>query len=75
MGTFLAPVLRRAGYRTAISVSPGENAVAMLAMADENDLQAPSGTPVVRLSDRQDGNGIFRYDRHAVLAAVAGAAA
>ena len=43
-----------------------------LAMDDE-EISIPTGGTLVRLSERPDAAGIFRYDRDAVLAAVAGA--
>ena len=44
----------------------------VLAMEDE-DVAVPVGGTLVRLSERADAAGVFRYDRDAVLAAVAGA--
>jgi two-component system chemotaxis sensor kinase CheA len=72
MAGFLAPALERAGYRVVTAPPPGETTMTVLAMEDE-EVAVPAGGAIVRLSDRPDAPGIFRYDRDAVLAAVAGA--
>ncbi len=71
MAGFLAPVLERAGYRVAI-VPPAGEQVTVLAMSGD-DVDVPSGGAVVRLAERPGEGGVYRYDRQAVLAAVAGA--
>ncbi|MES2754741.1 MAG: chemotaxis protein CheW [Pseudomonadota bacterium] len=72
MAGFLAPALERAGYRVALDAPAGDDPVMVLAMEDD-EVAVPAGGAVVRLSDRPGGASIFRYDRAAVLAAVAGA--
>ncbi len=69
MAGFLAPVLERAGYRVAITPPANETAVTVLAMTGD-EVAVPAGGTVVRLSDRP-GTGVYRYDRAAVLAAIA----
>jgi two-component system, chemotaxis family, sensor kinase CheA len=76
MTTFLKPVLEASGYRVTAALRPGEVPRVLVRM--EGDAAPATGTiPVVRL--RRDAEGaddtIFRYDRPAVLAAVARSAA
>ncbi|TPG49097.1 chemotaxis protein CheA [Sphingomonas glacialis] len=73
MTTFLKPVLEASGYRVTATLRPGEVPQVLVRM--EGDV-APSASaiPVVRLRRDAEGGGedtIFRYDRPAVLAAVA----
>ena len=74
MDTFLAPAIASAGYRVTHRLAPGETAAVTLAM-DDDDLDAggqlASGGRVIRLSADRDGQ-LYRYDRDAVLAALAG---
>lgn len=72
MAGFLSPVLERAGYRVVVTAPEGNGAMTVLAMDDDDPAALPPGATLVRLSDRP-GAGVFRYDREAVLAAVAGA--
>ncbi len=75
MTTFLKPVLEGAGYRVATRLGMDETAAVVLTM----DVGAPAriGTaPVVRLRQDRSANGvnddsIYRYDRGALLAALA----
>ena len=66
MAAFLRPALEAAGYRVTSRLAPGEQAAAVLALDDD----VPAGQGVVTLS-RKPGAGIYRYDRAAVIAAVA----
>ncbi len=72
MTTFLKPVLEASGYRVTDALRPGEVPRVLVRM--ESDA-APSASqiPVVRLRREAEGasDTIFRYDRPAVLAAVA----
>ncbi len=71
MEAFLKPALESAGYRCATRLQPDDVPVVTLAMADSPDPAAASGD-VVRLVREADGaGGIYRYDRTALLAAVA----
>lgn len=68
MEAFLKPTLDGAGYRCATRLAPGETAAVTLAL----DESPASAVDVVRLSREQSGSdGIYRYDRAALLAAVA----
>ncbi len=69
METFLKPVLEASGYRCASTLSAGEEPAVTLAMADD---RPPATTaPVVLLSRQPGAEGIYRYDRAALIAAVA----
>ena len=71
METFLRPVLEGAGYRCVTRLPDGEEAAVTLVMTGETP--APTAANVVRL--RRDvaggGDSIYRYDRAALIAAVA----
>lgn len=76
METFLKPALESAGYRCTSRLAPGEQPAVTLAMSDTP--AALGGGEIVRL--RRDAAGgangsgadsIYRYDRPALLAAVA----
>lgn len=66
MEAFLRPSIEAAGYRVVRRLAPGERARVALAMADDGD--PPSG-PVIRLQ-RTRGQGVYRYDRAALVAAL-----
>jgi two-component system chemotaxis sensor kinase CheA len=74
MDTFLRPVLEASGYRCASALAPGEVAAVTLAMDDDPPPALTGSDPVVLLR-RQPGlpgeAGIYRYDRAALIAAVA----
>lgn len=73
MENFLRPVLEASGYRVATALGSGERAQVVLAMEGE-EIAAPAA-PVVRLRAEVSGRGrsdsVYRYDRAALLAAVA----
>lgn len=76
MDRFLRPVLEAHGYRCTLS-SNGEETPSVRLMMEEDAVAAvPSGAPVVRLRrDREglaDPDSIYRYDRSALIAALAG---
>ncbi|MBD8545714.1 chemotaxis protein CheA [Sphingomonas sp. CFBP 8760] len=74
METFLRPVLEASGYRCASTLAPGETAAVTLAMDDDPPAASANGDPVVLLRSRpaMPGEaGIYRYDRAALIAAVA----
>ncbi|MFS0771469.1 chemotaxis protein CheA [Sphingomonas sp. 1P08PE] len=79
MDTFLRPVLEASGYRCTSRLADEELADVTLAMADGGDRPAETApsSPVVYLS-RQPGtagsDAIYRYDRAALIAAVAASA-
>ena len=70
MTGFLKPTLEAAGYRCVTRVPPGEQAAVALAMDDA----VPAGDlPTIRLRRERSGgaDSIFRYDRGALVAALA----
>ena len=71
MQAFLAPALEGAGYRCATRLRDGEQAAVTLVMADAP--AAPVGGDVVQLRREVAGGAdtIYRYDRAALIAAVA----
>jgi len=73
MDLFLRQLLEGAGYRCVTGLAPGE--VPAVALMLDGDADAPAivpHVPVVRLRrDRTAGEGVWRYDRAALLAAVA----
>lgn len=72
METFLRPVLEAAGYRCVDAADLSERAAVTLTMGEDEATGA--GTPVVRLRRQpvaDGGDTIYRYDRAALIAAVA----
>jgi two-component system chemotaxis sensor kinase CheA len=73
MTTFLKPVLEGAGYRVATKVRPGDTAAVVLTM-DPIPSPQHADLPVVRLRRERgvgDDAAIYRYDRSALLDALA----
>ncbi|MFL9842225.1 chemotaxis protein CheA [Sphingomonas sp. ST-64] len=73
MGTFIQPMLESAGYRVAHSLRPGETAQIVLTLDAEADVRSDPSR-VVRLRSRKRGGAdgsIYRYDREALLGALA----
>jgi two-component system chemotaxis sensor kinase CheA len=74
METFLKPALEASGYRCVTRLSAGEQAAIALAM---DDAAVPdAAAPVVKLRRNRAGQGandssIYRYDRPALIAAMA----
>ena len=70
MAGFLRPALEAAGYRCTATLSPGERPAVALAMEEAS---APPDLPTIRLSRRaaNDGDSIYRYDRPALIDALA----
>ncbi|KQT33493.1 chemotaxis protein CheA [Sphingomonas sp. Leaf412] len=66
MEAFLRPTIEAAGYRVARVLAPGETPRVALAMAEDAD---PPAGPVIRLGRRR-GEGVYRYDRVALVAAL-----
>ena len=73
MEAFLKPALEGIGYRCATTAAPGERAAVTLVMADSPATDQTDGN-VVRLRREVAGSteSIYRYDRAALIAAVAG---
>lgn len=72
LGTFIQPLLESAGYRVVSDLAPGEAAQVVLTLDAEPEAGAPA--PVVRLRSRKRGGSdgsIYRYDRDALLGALA----
>ncbi|MET4896952.1 chemotaxis protein CheW [Sphingomonadaceae bacterium jetA1] len=76
MDRFLRPVLEAHGYRCVLTAPSDGAAAVRLVLEDEAIAVAPSDTPVVRLRrDREappNADSVYRYDRSAVIAALAG---
>ena len=70
MAGFLRPTLEAAGYRCVTRVPAGERPMLALAM---DDAAPPGDLPTIRLRREQSGrdDSIYRYDRGAVIAAMA----
>ena len=72
MEAFLKPALEGVGYRCATSLAPGETAAVTLVMADGSAPAAVTGNVVQLRREVVGGEGsIYRYDRAALIAAVA----
>ncbi len=82
METFLRPVLEASGYRCTSRLQSDDVAVVTLAMTDDRhpgagEPASGSGSPVVYLSRQlggADADAVYRYDRAALIAAVAASA-
>lgn len=75
LGTFVQPMLEHAGYRVVSALAPGETA--QVALTLDTEPQGVDALPVVRLRSRKRGGDdgtIYRYDREALLGALAQAA-
>ncbi|MDB5694750.1 MAG: chemotaxis protein CheA [Sphingomonas bacterium] len=74
MEAFLKPALEGLGYRCATAALPGEQPVVTLMMADDATVFTSTAGDVVQLRREVAGgaDSIYRYDRAALIAAVAG---
>ncbi|HYG48677.1 MAG TPA: chemotaxis protein CheA [Allosphingosinicella sp.] len=75
MDAILRPLVESAGYTVVASGSPGSEAAAVvIASAEDGDSPAPGGARLVRIRAAADGpaDSVHRYDREALLAALAG---
>ncbi|WP_343525645.1 ATP-binding protein [Sphingomonas sp.] len=76
MDRFLRPVLEANGYRCALTAEANDTPAVRLMMDDDAVVGDGSGAPVVRLRRDRDGlddpDTIYRYDRPALIAALAG---
>ncbi|HEU0043564.1 chemotaxis protein CheA [Sphingomonas sp.] len=72
MDAFLRPTLEGAGYRCTTALAPGESAAVTLVMAEQG-IVAPVFENVVQLRREVMGGdtSVYRYDRAALIAAVA----
>lgn len=73
MDVFLRPAIEAAGYRVVRRLDTGAAADVVLAMEDEDRAGIAAGR-IVRLG-RSPGDPLYRYDRAALIAALAGDAA
>ncbi|TCP94564.1 two-component system chemotaxis sensor kinase CheA [Sphingomonas sp. PP-CE-1A-559] len=74
METFLKPALEASGYRCVTSLARGETAAVALAMEDAPPCEALAPVVTLRRSKSADGDddaSIYRYDRPALIAALA----
>lgn len=75
MRGFIKPILEGAGYRVSDRLEPGEQAAVVLA-GDEKPPLAGVTAPVIELCSHRElarENRVYRYDRDALLSAIAGA--
>jgi two-component system chemotaxis sensor kinase CheA len=76
MDRFLRPVLEAHGYRCAVRASDDEAPAVRLLMEEDTVASDRPGAPVVRLRRDREGpsasDSIYRYDRPALIAALAG---
>ncbi len=77
MEAILRPLVESAGYEVVASGAPGsETASIVIASAEAGDLPVPEGARLVRVRAAAEGEGdsVHRYDREALLGAIAGEA-
>lgn len=75
MDSILRPLVESAGYIVVASGSPGsESACVVIASAEAAETPTPEGARLVRVRASAEGEGdsVHRYDREALLAALAG---
>jgi two-component system chemotaxis sensor kinase CheA len=75
MDAILRPLVESAGYTVVASGAPGsESASIVIASAEAGETPSPEGARLVRLRSSAEGGGdsVHRYDREALLAALAG---
>ena len=71
METFLRPVLEGAGYRCVSRLPDGEEAAVTLVMTGESSVPTAGNVVQLRRDVAGGGDSIYRYDRAALIAAVA----
>ena len=74
MEAILRPLVESAGYRVVASGAPGSEAASVVIAGEETEDPAPAGARLVRLRATAEGgdDSVHRYDREALLAALAG---
>jgi two-component system chemotaxis sensor kinase CheA len=75
MDAILRPLVESAGYDVVASGAPGSEAASIvIAGADSGDIAPPAGARLVRVRAETEGgeDSVHRYDRDALLAALAG---
>jgi two-component system, chemotaxis family, sensor kinase CheA len=70
MEAFLRPLLERAGYRVAARAPDGERPAVVLQL-DGPDARAGADAPLLTLGATRGAGDLYRYDREAIVAAVA----
>ncbi|MEA3010176.1 MAG: two-component system, chemotaxis family, sensor kinase CheA [Sphingomonadales bacterium] len=76
MDAILRPLVESAGYEVVATGAPGSESASIVIAAENSETAAPSGARLVRIRAEAEGegDGIHRYDREALLAALAGQA-
>jgi two-component system chemotaxis sensor kinase CheA len=76
MDAILRPLVESAGYEVVASGAPGSESASIVIAAEDSETAAPSGARLVRIRAEAEGQGdsVHRYDREALLAALAGEA-
>jgi two-component system chemotaxis sensor kinase CheA len=74
MDSILRPLVESAGYTVVESGAPGSEGASVVIASEEAETAAPTGARLVRIraSEEGTGDGVHRYDREALLAALAG---
>ena len=74
MEAILRPLVESAGYKVVASGAPGSESASIVIAGAEAEVPAPEGARLVRLRSTAEGSddSIHRYDREALLAALAG---
>jgi two-component system chemotaxis sensor kinase CheA len=74
MDSILRPLVESAGYRIVSSGAPGSESAAVVIASEEAQTPAPPGARLVRIRASAEGpeGSVHRYDREALLTALAG---
>jgi two-component system chemotaxis sensor kinase CheA len=74
MDSILRPLVESAGYAVVASGAPGSESASVVIATDDSESPAPSGARLVRIRASAEGgvDSVHRYDREALLAALAG---
>jgi two-component system, chemotaxis family, sensor kinase CheA len=74
MDSILRPLVESAGYTVVASGAPGSESASVVIASEEAEMPAPSGARLVRIRASAEGesDSVHRYDREALLAALAG---
>jgi two-component system chemotaxis sensor kinase CheA len=77
MDAILGPLVESAGYTVVAAGAPGSEAASVvIASAESSETPTPEGARLVRVRSAAEGpdDSVHRYDREALLAALAGSA-
>jgi two-component system chemotaxis sensor kinase CheA len=74
MDAILRPLVEAAGYTVVESGAPGSESASVVIAGEESESPAPSNARILRIRASAEGEGdsVHRYDRDALLAALAG---